>query len=296
MTPATTLSTPRPHQLSLIPPPAELVPDLPWYDFILLNTSAGKDSQTMIHRVYHLARAAGISDRLVAVHSDLGRVEWSGTKQLAREQAAHYGIRFEVVKRNGGDLLEYIEARGKFPGPGPARYCTSDFKRSPIRVLMTALADEFHGGPHNGPNKRYRGRPCRILNCLGLRSDESPKREQRLQFQLDHQNSRRHVDEWSPIKHWTTAEVWDSIHRSGVPYHPAYDLGMPRLSCVFCIFAPRPALLIAGQHNAQLLAEYVAVEQRIGHRFRLNQPLIEIQTALAAGEIPGPVTRWAQCA
>jgi hypothetical protein len=43
---------------------------------------------------------------------------------------------------------------------------------------------------------------------------------------------------------------------------------MPRLSCCFCIFSPRSALLLAAKHNPELLAQYVAVEKQIGHRFR----------------------------
>ena len=33
------------------------------------------------------------------------------------------------------------------------------------------------------------------------------------------------------------------------------ELGMPRLSCALCIFAPKEALLLAGYHNPALLAE-----------------------------------------
>jgi hypothetical protein len=77
-----------------------------------------------------------------------------------------------------------------------------------------------------------------------------------------------------------------------VPWHRAYDLGMPRLSCCFCIFAPRSALLLAGKHNPELLDEYVRVEKEIGHSFRLELPLAEVQRALAEGEEPGPVHDW----
>ena len=41
----------------------------------------------------------------------------------------------------------------------------------------------------------------------------------------------------------------DGIRRSGVPYHYAYDFGMPRLSCMFCFYAPKSALRLAGSHN-----------------------------------------------
>jgi len=36
----------------------------------------------------------------------------------------------------------------------------------------------------------------------------------------------------------------------------------------------------------------VAVEKQIGHRFRVELPLADIQAALARGEEPGPVQDW----
>ena len=228
--------------MQLLLHPEAQTPGLTSYDLILLNTSGGKDSQAMIDHVIRLARAAGVSERVIAVHCDLGRVEWHGTRELAELQARHYGIRFEVVRKPGGDLLDYIEHRGKWPS-STARYCTSDFKRGPVRVLMTRLvAERWSKG----------GRPIRILNCMGLRAEESPARAKRAAFSYDARASnktKRHVDEWLPIHDWTEQDVWTAIRKAGVPHHWAYDLGMPRLSCVFCIFAPRPALLIAAQHN-----------------------------------------------
>ena len=85
-------------------------------------------------------------------------------------------------------------------------------------------------------------------------------------------NNKRTVDNWLPIHEWTEAQVWDLIRSKGLPYHYAYDLGMPRLSCVFCVLAPKEALLLGGYHNRALLAEYVAVEERIGHTFQHGKP------------------------
>jgi 3'-phosphoadenosine 5'-phosphosulfate sulfotransferase (PAPS reductase)/FAD synthetase len=272
------------------------VVDLTDYDVILINTSAGKDSQTMLREIFQRATQAGVTDRLVAVHCDLGRIEWSGTRNLAQAQAAHYGIPFAVVRRTGGDLLDYVAKGGKWPS-STARYCTSDFKRGPVRTLMTTLADAFHGGPHAGKGKASAARPCRILNCMGHRADESPARAKAASFRLDHQNRRRIVYTWLPIHTWTLDEVWADIRSAPVPHHRAYDLGMPRLSCVLCIFAPRDALILAGHHNPALLADYVAVENRIGHTFRQDQTLVEIQSAIAAGELPRPANiAWPQCA
>lgn len=129
---------------------------------------------------------------------------------------------------------------------------------------------------------------------MGLRAEESPARARRKPFDNDlrSRNGRRVVDVWLPLHAWTAAQVWERIRASGVRHHPAYDLGMPRLSCCFCIFSPRSALLLAGRHNPELLAEYVAVERQIGHTFRQELPLASIQEALAAGEEPGSVQDW----
>jgi 3'-phosphoadenosine 5'-phosphosulfate sulfotransferase (PAPS reductase)/FAD synthetase len=255
-------------------------PDLSSYDVILVNSSAGKDSQAMLDFLVELADAAGVRDRLVVVHADLGRVEWKGTRELAERQAAHYGIRFEVVSRPQGDLLTHVEQRGMWPS-STARFCTSDHKRGQISKVLTLLASAF-------------GRPARILNCLGLRAQESPARAKKVQFERDARNTngKRTVDTWLPILDWTVDQVWARIKASGVEHHPAYDLGMPRLSCCFCIFAPKAALTLAGKHNPDLLAEYVRVEQKIGHTFRKDLAIADVQQAVQAGGGCGTVDNW----
>jgi 3'-phosphoadenosine 5'-phosphosulfate sulfotransferase (PAPS reductase)/FAD synthetase len=260
-------------------------PRLPDYHWIVLNSSAGKDSQAMLDLVVERCDQVSIPRRrLVVVHADLGRVEWPGTKELAEEQARHYGLAFHVVQRTQGDLLDHIAQRGRFPSPA-VRYCTSNHKRGPILTLFTRLA---------ACSRQAGVSVCRILNCLGLRADESPARARRPPFTPNElaSNGRRWVDDWLPIHGWTTDQVWQRIRASGVRHHFAYDLGMPRLSCCFCIFAPRSALLLAGKHNPELLAQYVAVERRIGHSFRKELPLAEIQEALRRGEQPGRIQDW----
>jgi 3'-phosphoadenosine 5'-phosphosulfate sulfotransferase (PAPS reductase)/FAD synthetase len=262
-----------------------MVLDLTRFDWIVLNSSGGKDSQAMLDVVVEQAdRALVPRSRLLVAHADLGRVEWPGTRQLAEEQARHYGLAFVAVARPQGDLLDHIARRGMFPSP-TARYCTSNHKRAQVLKVLTRLADE---------SRRAGVRVCRILNCLGLRAEESPARARRRPFAPNEaaSNGRRWVDDWLPLHSWTSEQVWARIRASGVRHHPAYDLGMPRLSCCFCIFSPRSALLLAGKHNPELLAEYVAVEKQIGHRFRKELSLAEVQDALRRGEKPGPIQDW----
>ena len=262
-----------------------MLPDLTSYHWIVLNSSAGKDSQVMLDVVVERCDQAGVPrDRLVVAHADLGRVEWPGTRELAEEQARHYGLEFVAVSRPQGDLLDHIANRGMFPSPA-ARYCTSDHKRTQLDKVLTRLADR---------SRQVGVRRARILNCLGLRAEESPARARRSPLTYDERasNGRRRVDLWLPIHGWTAAQVWRRIRASGVRHHPAYDLGTPRLSCCFCIFSPRSALLLAGKHNPRLLDEYVKVEKQIGHSFRLELPLAEVRDALRRGEEPGPLQDW----
>lgn len=260
-----------------------MTPDLSSYDIIVLNSSAGKDSQAMIDHVYKLAESAGVTDRLVVVHADLGRAEWSGTKELAKTQADAYCLRFIACKYSGakGDLLDYVRERGKWPD-SQTRFCTSEYKRGPVLKVITQLVNEL-GKPH-----------ARVLNCMGLRAEESPARAKKEPFSTYARatNGKRHVDEWLPILDWSVGQVWDTINNSGVPYHDAYRYGMPRLSCVFCVFAPKDALVLAGQHNPALLEEYIAVEQEIGHTFKKNLPIAEIKTLIEAGYQPKELQSW----
>jgi 3'-phosphoadenosine 5'-phosphosulfate sulfotransferase (PAPS reductase)/FAD synthetase len=260
-------------------------PDLNSFRWIVVNSSGGKDSQTALRYVVGQCDALGISrDRIVVSHQCLGRVEWKGTLDLVKAQAAHYGLRLEVTKYRTAkgeeiDLLEKVRRRGKWPSSGQ-RYCTSDMKRCPGHRVVTALSREAAGD---------------ILYVKGFRADESPARAKQIVFERLEElcTKSRTVMVWLPIHTWSEAQVWTDVKASGVPYHSAYDLGMPRLSCMFCIFAPKAALMIAGKANPELLAEYVAVEKEINHTFQNGRSLASIQEALQAGEqIPQMNGNW----
>lgn len=265
-----------------------VVPDLASYDLILVNTSAGKDSQATMDVVAEHAAATGVSDRVVAVHADLGpRIEWPGTTELAAEHAAHYGFPFEVVRnRVWGDLLDRIEARGKWPDK-KNRYCTSEFKTAQVRILMTALVRLRRAAWGLSPNGTA-GRVVRILDVLGMRAEESDDRARRLPFRHDAaaSNTKRHVDEWLPIHTWTVDEVWARNEAAGTRHHWAYDRGMSRLSCRFCILASRADLVVSARENPEVAAEYAAAEARMGHRFQARVSMADIIEA--ADRVPQP--------
>lgn len=268
--------------------------DFGLYRWIVISISGGKDSQAMLSVVAMLVanQSPRLLRRVVVVHADLGRAEWEGTKELAELHAKAYGFRYIVVARKE-DLLQHVLKRGKWPSSA-ARYCTSDHKRDQIAKVYTLLANEAR------VEDDWDGKPVQILNCMGFRAEESPARAKRPVLELNARvsSSRKQVTDWLPIHDWTEARVWSAIKSTSIPHHPAYDLGMPRLSCAFCIFAPREALLIAGKANRGLLREYVRIEKKIGHQFRGapgksgSLALAEIEQALDEGKAFGPVTGW----
>jgi 3'-phosphoadenosine 5'-phosphosulfate sulfotransferase (PAPS reductase)/FAD synthetase len=265
-------------------------PPLDGYHVILVNISGGKDSQATLDVTLAAADAAGVRDRIVVVFADLGEAdEWPGTLELAREHAENYGVRFEVVCREvtGDDgarrpqgLIEHIEKRGMWPDAA-RRYCTSDAKRAPVYRLMTRLAAEHRDAGVEGP--------VRILNVMGLRAQESPGRRLLAPFSHDDRasNSRRHVDLWLPVHGWNVTQVWDRIEQAGTRPHWVYLLGMPRLSCRFCVLASRAALVLAARIDLAGARRRAEAEDRMGHRFRLDLSMREV---VAAAEAAGPVT------
>jgi len=280
--------TPKPDQI-----PSFDGRDLTTQDVILISTSGGKDSLVTMHVVHALAVAQGVTHKLRAVHCDLGRMEWQGTRELVEKQCAMYGIPLYVVSRPQGDLLAHVAERGKWYSP-KQRYCTSDHKRDQVTKVITRLVAE-HIDTLGAQGA------VRILSVMGLRAQESDARKAKRPIAHNKRasNGRRIVTDWLPIHQWTETQVWDLIHSENLPYHYAYDLGMPRLSCVFCIFAPKPALLLAGYHNRALLSEYVATEQATGHTFTGKIALVNIEATLNAGYVPTAKVSsasWAQCA
>lgn len=259
------------------------------YQKVIVNSSGGKDSVCALWGVCRLAGEQNYPiDKIVVSHQDLGRMEWRGTKELVAKQSELFGVKTYYSKRrdkNGREetLLEYVERRGKWPS-NKQRFCTSDFKRGPGGRVVTEVSRELLK-LHNHVD---------ILYVFGFRADESPARAKRpvLSTNTVLSTKSRTVYDWLPIHDWSTEKVWDVIHTNDLPYHHAYDLGMPRLSCVFCIFSPFEALVRAGIENPELLDEYVAVEERIGHNFREKLAIREVRDAIDQGYRPSSLDNW----
>lgn len=217
---------------------------------VVVNHSGGKDSQAM----YLLLRDIVPREQLVLVHADLGEVEWPGA--LEHILANSRGERIEVC-RSRRTLLQMIEERGMFPSPSN-RQCTSDLKRGPIERTIRGLVKE-RGVSHPGANL--------VLNCMGMRAEESSGRSKLRTFKLNEGNSRngREWYDWLPIHGWSTRQVFDFIASQGQKPHPIYAAGMTRFSCCFCIMSSRADLTTAARLNPALYRRYVELERSTGH-------------------------------
>ncbi len=217
---------------------------------VSMSHSGGKDSQAM---TILLARHVPI-DQLVAVHAPLAEAEWPGTIEQI-EATLPAGIPLILAPIASGEtLLQRIERRGRFPDRR-RRYCTSDFKRTPIeRELRRYLK----------ANPQFDGR---IVNAMGIRRDESADRARRTPWQFNHRNSKagRAWHDWLPIFDLDEAQVFDTIRAAGQIPHPVYGLGLGRCSCSFCIFGSRSDLAIAARLRPDLYARYVRLERRLAH-------------------------------
>lgn len=240
-------------------------------DAIIVNSSGGKDSQTALHRIALLADEAAVLDRVTVLHCDLGHVEWPGALKLAAQQAAYYGLPFQVRRRERGALLDLVRRRRLWPSAA-ARYCTSSLKRDVARKFYTETARQA----------AVTGRPARLLSVMGIRAAESRARAARPALSLDRASSsgQREVTVWHPIHDLSTAQVWESIKASGAPHHPVYR-HVSRLSCSLCPLASSADLIAAARLRPALAEQYAAVEREIGHRFRADLSMAEIIQAAA---------------
>lgn len=226
----------------------------------VVNHSGGKDSQAM----YLHLREIVPRNQIVIVHADLGEVEWAGAVEHIR--ATTNGEPLHVCRARRS-LLQMIEERGMFPSP-QQRQCTSDLKRGPIEKTIRHLT--------YARKKAQDPAWYLVVNCMGMRAEESPGRKKLKPFGLDAGNSvaGREWYDWLPIHAWTEQEVFARIAAAGQQPHVVYSLGMRRFSCVFCIYATDEDLATAARlaterpelvNDPNIYPKYVGLERSTGH-------------------------------
>lgn len=212
---------------------------------VVCNHSGGKDSQKMMLTLRELVP----QDQLLVIHAHLPEVDWDGIKEHISTTVGDAPVIWTQAAKT---FFQMVEHRKMWPSP-KNRQCTSDLKRGPIeREIRRYLK----------ANPRFRGL---VLNCTGIRSEESPGRAKQQPFRFNPRNSigGREWYDWLPIHDLTTEEVFAGIAAAGQEPHWAYKAGMTRLSCCFCIMASRADLRTAAKLNPALYSRYVQKEREI---------------------------------
>jgi len=266
--------------------------------FFVFNLSGWKDSTATSFAANQLLDRLGHPrSQRIAIHADLGRVEWGSTPKTVERAADALGLELLVVRRAAGDLLARwqvrfsnakirYEALSTYNLIGPwsqanKRFCTSELKAQVI-------------GPYLA--RRYRGQT--IVQVMGIRREESPGRSKApiskpdLRFAPAGNRHETRMLIWHPGVDWTAEEVFDCHARHRLPLHEAYtEYGSTRLSCAFCVLGSlndlRAAAKAAG--NVDLFLELVRMEVDSTFSFQPDRWLADVAPALLTNPLRSAV-------
>lgn len=218
---------------------------------LVVNFSGGKDSSAMLALLcerYPQIRTHVVFADTGWEHPDA--IDWS------RSIVSRFGLELHVARNPNKDFFAMVRARGKFPSPAQ-RQCTSDLKRGPIQTwIRRNVTDPL------------------VINCIGLRAEESASRAARPRLARDRQltNNRRTVWNWLPIHDWSETRVRSFLAEREIPLHPVYRY-LNRFSCQVCIYMGRRDLAAVARHNPEAFAAIERLEREIGFTMKPDGPL-----------------------
>lgn len=218
---------------------------------VAYSLSGGKDSGSISFATNCLLDALGHpADRRVAIHADLGRIEWNSTPATVEATANRLGVPLIVVRNRSYDMLSKWDRRFELgcrryeqlltyhlTAPWSSannRFCTAEMK---TQVILPELLRRFPGGP--------------ILSIVGIRRQESVKRKltpiSKNEGARYTRASGASVLTWHPGVDLLEDEVFTFIADHGLPMPESYGLGSTRHGCTFCILASPNDLTVAAR-------------------------------------------------
>lgn len=264
------------------------IPDLAWYDRILVAFSGGKDS---VACVLTLLENGVPPSKIMLIHHEVdGRegsslMDWPSTPAYCEAFARWFGFEMISSWRRGGFEAEMNRQQQPTQGVsferGNALTHLQGAKNAPLgtRLAYPQVAADL--------SVRWCSAALKIdvadrvlcndplfersktLFVTGERGEESPNRARYAQFEPHRADRRdgkkgRLVDHWRPVLRLLEQEVWAIIARFGVVPHPAYQAGFGRLSCRNCIFASDDQWATLALHDPKGIKAISAYELKFG--------------------------------
>jgi len=242
---------------------------------IVVNMSGGKDSVRMLGFIREYF--PGITTHVVMADTGFEHEKPVSAEDWARQITASFGLPLHVVKNPNKTYLQMVENRKMFPSSA-TRQCTSDLKRGPIQKFIRHLPEKV----------------IVIVNCMGIRGEESPARSKQTPWKLDAGMSKAGRIVWQamPIFEETVTEVLAWHHTAGVPLHPVYlpeyhadgtkGGWLRRFSCRICIFSTDSDIRATYLNDRAAFDLVASLETRIGFTMKSGKSLFQILNQEAA--------------
>lgn len=233
----------------------------------VINDSGGKDSQAMKVLLKQLVPR----HQLLVIHAHLPEVEWDGSLEHIERFSDGLPV---VVAHARKTFIEMVDHRKMFPSP-KNRQCTSDLKRNPIEREIRRYLKE---------NPHFSGL---VVNCMGLRAQESPGRSKLVPFKYSERNSKagREWYDWLPIHDFTTEQVFETIRAAGEEPFWTYAKGMSRKSCCFCIYANEQDLTLAAKLVPHTYALICSKERQHGFSLSMSGRMLPEITGIEPEDV-----------
>lgn len=251
---------------------------------LAISISGGKDSQALLKSVMDWYRAEGLSNKIFAIHADLGRAEWEQTPAFVEKLCKDLDVELVVVRSKKGDLQAQIEARRvqlegqnkpHFPS-ALVRSCTSNSKTIPINEYLKQFD--------------------KVISIEGICWHESKAREKKERV-YKRETMKKKALTWNAIIDYSIDDVWATYNQTTETYkeaqrlyrltnevptwwnfHPAYAMGNQRLSCSICILGSKNDVQNGIKHNPEY-AGFLAQQEKIsGFSFAQGRSIAQMIT------------------
>ena len=216
---------------------------------VAFSLSGGKDSVSISHATSMLLdQMRHPRERRVAIHADLGRIEWQSTPATVEAAADLLGVPLIVVRNRSYDMLSKWDRRFELgcrryeqlqtyhlTAPWSSannRFCTSEMK---TQVILPELLRQF-------PTDR-------IVSVVGIRREESIKRRltpvSKAEAACYTRKRGANILTWHPGVDVREDEVYAYCERHGLPMPESYGLGSTRHGCAFCVLGSENDIRVA---------------------------------------------------